>query len=49
VCISSHVGPVVGGVLPVEENVEQEVPGGPQASSCEELKPALEQGKPQCI
>jgi hypothetical protein len=39
---------VVGGVL-VEEKGEQEVSGDPQASSYEELNPALEQGKPQCI
>jgi hypothetical protein len=37
---------VVGGVFPVEEKVEQEVPGGPQAPSYEELNLALEQGKP---
>jgi hypothetical protein len=49
VCISSHVGPVVVGVFPEEKKVEQEIPGGPQALSCEELNPAVEQGKPQCI
>jgi hypothetical protein len=49
VCIISHVGPVVGGVFPEEEKVEQEVLGGPQAPSCEELNPTLEQGKPWCI
>jgi hypothetical protein len=36
-------------VFPREEKVEQEVPNGPQAPRCEELNPALEQGKPQCI
>jgi hypothetical protein len=40
---------MVGGVLVEEEKGEQEVSGDPQASSCEELNPALEQGKPQCI
>jgi hypothetical protein len=45
----SHVGPVVGGAFPEEEQVKQEVPGGPQAPSCEEHNPALKQGKPCCI
>jgi hypothetical protein len=27
--LSSHVGPIVGGFIPKEEKVEQEVPGGP--------------------
>jgi hypothetical protein len=40
---------MVGGVLSEEEKVEQEVPGGPQASSCEELNLTIEQGKPWCI
>jgi hypothetical protein len=31
--------PIIGGVFLKEEKVEQEVPGGPQASSCEELSP----------
>jgi hypothetical protein len=44
-----HVGPVVGGAFPEEEKVEQEVPGDPQAASCEELNPTLEQGKSRCI
>jgi hypothetical protein len=35
VAYPSHVGPVVGGSFPEEEQVEQEVPGGPQAPSCE--------------
>jgi hypothetical protein len=43
----SHVGPVVGGLIPKEEKVEQEVLGDPQAPSLDERKP--EQGKPQCI
>jgi hypothetical protein len=38
---------MVGGVLSEEEKVEQEVPGGPQASSCEELNPSFEQGQPR--
>jgi hypothetical protein len=42
-----HIEPVVGGVLPEEEKGEQEVPGGPQVPSCEELNPALGQGKPR--
>jgi hypothetical protein len=37
------------GVFPEEEKVEQEVPGGPQVPSSEELNPTLEQGKPCCI
>jgi hypothetical protein len=49
VCITSHVGPVVVGVFPKEEKVEQEVLGGPQAPSSEELNLSLEQGKPWCI
>jgi hypothetical protein len=49
VCISSHVGHVVGGVLLEEEKEKHDVPGGPQALSCEELKLALEHGKPRCI
>jgi hypothetical protein len=48
-CITSHVGPVVGGVFVEKEKVEQEVLDGPQAPSCEELNPALEQRKPWCI
>jgi hypothetical protein len=42
--MSSHVGAMVGGVFPEDDKVEQEVPGGPQAPSCEELNPMLEQG-----
>jgi hypothetical protein len=45
--LSSRVGPDIGGLIPKEEKVEQEVPGGPQATSFEELNP--EQGKPRCI
>jgi hypothetical protein len=41
---SSHVGPVAMGMFLKEEKVEQEVSGGPQAPSCEELNPSLEQG-----
>jgi hypothetical protein len=41
---SLHVGPDVGGLIPKEENVEQEIPGGPQGTRFEELNP--EQGKP---
>jgi hypothetical protein len=37
------------GVFSGEEKVEQVVPGGSQASSCEELNLALEQGTAQCI
>jgi hypothetical protein len=44
---SSHVGPNVGGLIPKEEKVKQEVIGGPQVRSFDELNP--EQGKPQCI
>jgi hypothetical protein len=44
---NSHVGPVVQGVLPEEEKGEQEIFGGPQAPSCEELNPSLEQDKPR--
>jgi hypothetical protein len=40
-------GPNIGGLVLKEEKVEQEVPGGPQATSFVELNP--EQGKPQCI
>jgi hypothetical protein len=40
---------MVGGAFLEEEKVEQEVPDGLQAPSCEELNPALEQGKPPCI
>jgi hypothetical protein len=36
---------MVGGVFPEEKKVEQEVPSGPQAPSCEEHNPTLEQGK----
>jgi hypothetical protein len=43
----SYVGLDIGGLIPKEEKVEQEVPGGPQATSFEELHP--EQGKPRCI
>jgi hypothetical protein len=45
--LSSRVGPDVGGIVSKEEKVEQEVPGGPQATSFEELNP--KQGKPRCI
>jgi hypothetical protein len=45
--LSSCVGPDVGGLILKEEKVEQEVFGGLQATSFEELNP--EQGKPQCI
>jgi hypothetical protein len=45
--LSSCVGPDVGGLVPNEEKVEQEVPGGPQATSFEELNP--EEGNPRCI
>jgi hypothetical protein len=41
----SHVGPVVGGVFLEEEQVEQEVTGGPEAPSCE-CNLTVEQGKP---
>jgi hypothetical protein len=41
------IGPNDGGLVLKEEKVEQEVPGGPQATSFEELNP--EQGKPRCI
>jgi hypothetical protein len=44
---SSHVGLDVGGLILKEEKVEQEVLGGPQAKSFDELNP--EQGKPWCI
>jgi hypothetical protein len=40
---------MVGGAFLEEEKVEQEVFSGLQAPSCEELNPALEQGKPRCI
>jgi hypothetical protein len=42
--LSSHVGPDVGGLALKEEKVEQEVPGGLQDTSFEELN--LEQGCP---
>jgi hypothetical protein len=45
--LSSHVGPDVGGLILKEEKVEQEVSGGPQAISFEELN--AEQGKPRCM
>jgi hypothetical protein len=45
----SHIGAMIERAFYEEEKVEQEVPGGPQAPSCEELNSALEQGKPQCI
>jgi hypothetical protein len=48
-CITSHVGSAAEGAFPEEEKVEQEVFGGPQAPSCEELNLELEQGKPRCI
>jgi hypothetical protein len=48
-CITLHIGSIVRRVFPKEEKVEQEVPGGPHAPSCEELNPTLEQGKPQSI
>jgi hypothetical protein len=41
----SHVGPVVGGVFLEEEQVEQEVTGGPEAPSCE-CNLTVEHGKP---
>jgi hypothetical protein len=44
---SSRVGPIVGELISKEEKVEREVPGGPQATSFDELNP--EQGKPLCI
>jgi hypothetical protein len=40
---------MAAGMFPKKEKVEQEVLGGPQAPSCEELIPSLEQGKPQFI
>jgi hypothetical protein len=43
---SSHVGPDVGGLISNEEKLDQEVPGGPQATCFEELNP--EQGEPRC-
>jgi hypothetical protein len=43
--LSSRGGPDVGGLIPMEEKVEQEVPRGPQATSFEELNP--KQGKPR--
>jgi hypothetical protein len=45
--LSSHVGSDVGGLIPKEEKVKQEVPGGPQAIRFEELN--LEIGKPLCM
>jgi hypothetical protein len=45
--LSSHVGPDVGGIILKEEKVEQEVPGGPQATSFEERNP--EHGKSRCM
>jgi hypothetical protein len=45
--LSSRVGPDVGGLIPKEVKVKQEVPGGPQVTSFEELNP--EQGKPWCM
>jgi hypothetical protein len=42
-----HVGSDVGGLVPKEEKAEKEVPGGPQATSFEELN--HEQGKPRCM
>jgi hypothetical protein len=45
--MSSRIGPDVSGLVPKEEKVKQDVPGGPQAISFEELNP--EQGKPWCI
>jgi hypothetical protein len=45
--LSSRVGPDVGGLIPKEEKVEQEVPGGPQDTSFDELNP--EYGKPRCM
>jgi hypothetical protein len=47
--MSSQVGTMVGGAFPEEAQVGQEIPSGPQAPSCEERNPALEQGKPRCI
>jgi hypothetical protein len=43
--LSSRVGPDVGELVLMEEKVEQEVLGGPQATSFEELNP--KQGKPR--
>jgi hypothetical protein len=40
---SSHIGSVVGGLIPKEENVEHEVSEGPKAPSFEGHNP--EQGK----
>jgi hypothetical protein len=37
--LSSRVEPDVGGLVPKEEKVEQEVPEGPQATRFEELNP----------
>jgi hypothetical protein len=37
--LSSYVGSVVGSLVLKEEKVEQEVPGGPQATNFEELNP----------
>jgi hypothetical protein len=42
--LSSRVGPDIGGLIPKEEKVKQEVLGGSQAISFEELNPY--QGKP---
>jgi hypothetical protein len=45
--LSSRVGPDVGGLILMEEKVEQEVSEGPQATSFELVNP--EQGKPRSI
>jgi hypothetical protein len=45
--MSSCVGSDVDELILKEEKVEQEVLGGPQATSFEELNP--KQGKPRCI
>jgi hypothetical protein len=45
--LPSRVGPAIGGLVPKEEKVEQEIPEGPQATSFEKLNP--KQGKPWCV
>jgi hypothetical protein len=40
---------MVRGIFSEQEKVEQEVPGGPEAQSCEVLNPVLEQRKTRCI
>jgi hypothetical protein len=44
---SLHIGPTVGGLILKEEKLEKEVPGGPEATSFEEINP--EQSKPRCV